>query len=67
MVLSGHKHVPYVWDLNNVKLITSGTAGTMRIRGNILPAINFIEISDETIDITILSSNDKKSHFSYKR
>ncbi|NTU69532.1 metallophosphoesterase, partial [bacterium] len=35
IVLSGHKHVPHCWNLDGVKLISSGTAGTGRVRGSV--------------------------------
>jgi 3',5'-cyclic-AMP phosphodiesterase len=60
LVLSGHKHVPYVWNLNDVNLVTSGTAGTLRTRGTILPAINIIEIEDNKSKVRILSSDKRE-------
>jgi 3',5'-cyclic-AMP phosphodiesterase len=62
IVLSGHKHVPYVWNLNNVKLISSGTAGTRRTRGRNLPSINFIDIDAHKMIVTTLFSDKSKSH-----
>lgn len=67
MVLSGHKHVPYVWELNGVKLVSSGTSGTGRVRGSVPPAINFIEISDKKIKISIHYSNGKRDNFDLKK
>lgn len=60
LVLSGHKHVPYVWNLNGVNLVTSGTAGTLRTRGSILPAINIIEIDNLKTKVRIISSDKKE-------
>jgi 3',5'-cyclic-AMP phosphodiesterase len=60
MILSGHKHVPYVWNLNKVNLVTSGTAGTLRTRGTNLPAINIIEIEGMEAKVRIISSDKKE-------
>jgi 3',5'-cyclic-AMP phosphodiesterase len=58
IVLSGHKHVPYVWPLAQMYLITSGTVSTLRTRGRTLPSFNFIEITDEEISVHMVSSAD---------
>ena len=67
MVLSGHKHVPYCWNLDNVKLISSGTSGTGRVRGSVPPAINFVEIADKKINIKMLFSDDFVQEIFYLR
>ena len=33
LVLSGHKHVPYAWRLENLFVVNAGTVSTMRLRG----------------------------------
>ena len=53
LVLNGHKHVPYVWNMNGMQIITSGTVGTRRTRGLAEPSYNIIEISEEEIKIKI--------------
>ncbi|MFW6114053.1 MAG: metallophosphoesterase family protein, partial [Actinomycetota bacterium] len=58
IVLSGHKHVPYVWPLARMYLITSGTASTWRTRGNTPPSFNLIEIKSEEITVEVVSSAD---------
>ncbi|MEI6266447.1 MAG: metallophosphoesterase family protein [bacterium] len=57
VVLSGHKHVPYIWKLNNTHLISSGTGGTMRIRGSVMPSINLFEMNKDNIDYNRLYSD----------
>ena len=47
LVLSGHKHVPYCWKLEELFIVNAGTASTTRLRGNTRPCYNIIEI-DET-------------------
>jgi 3',5'-cyclic AMP phosphodiesterase CpdA len=44
LVLSGHKHVPYSWKLENMFVVNAGTASTTRLRGNTRPCYNIIEI-----------------------
>jgi Icc protein len=45
LVLCGHKHVPYVWRLENLVVVNAGTACTLRLRGHTKPCYNIIEIS----------------------
>jgi 3',5'-cyclic-AMP phosphodiesterase len=46
LVLSGHKHVPYSWKLENMFIVNAGTTSTTRLRGNTRPCYNIIEIED---------------------
>jgi 3',5'-cyclic-AMP phosphodiesterase len=46
LVLSGHKHVPYSWKLENMFIVNAGTASTTRLRGNTRPCYNIIEIEN---------------------
>jgi 3',5'-cyclic-AMP phosphodiesterase len=53
MVLSGHRHVPYVWSISGVRVVHSGTVSTMRVRGTMAPSYNVIEIDDESVRIML--------------
>jgi len=44
MVLSGHKHLPWVWKLQNTYYITAGTATTKRLKGRSYPSFNVIDL-----------------------
>ena len=33
LVLSGHKHVPYAWKLENLFVVNTGTVSSLRLRG----------------------------------
>ena len=44
LVLSGHKHVPYAWKLENLFVVNTGTVSTLRLRGNTRPCYNVIEV-----------------------
>jgi 3',5'-cyclic-AMP phosphodiesterase len=53
MVLSGHRHVPYVWSISGVRVVHSGTASSMRVRGTMPPSYNLIELDDRSVRITL--------------
>ena len=52
-VLSGHRHVPYVWSISGVRIVHSGTASSMRVRGTMPPSYNVIEIDPTQVQITL--------------
>jgi Icc protein len=51
LVLSGHKHVPYTWRLENMLIVNAGTASTLRLRGNTRPCYNVIEVEDGCVEV----------------
>lgn len=51
LVLSGHKHVPYSWRLEDMLIVNSGTASTLRLRGNTRPCYNVIEVEDGRVEV----------------
>jgi Icc protein len=51
LVLSGHKHVPYSWRLENMLIVNAGTASTLRLRGNTRPCYNVIEVEDGRVEV----------------
>ncbi len=51
LVLSGHKHVPYAWRLEDLFVVNAGTVSTLRLRGNTRPCYNLIEISGGHVDV----------------
>jgi 3',5'-cyclic-AMP phosphodiesterase len=53
LVLSGHRHVPYVWPLAGILLVHSGTVSTLRTRGFPQPAYNLIRIERGRIAIEL--------------
>ena len=46
LVLSGHKHVPHVWEFGSMTLVNAGTASSLRLRGEAHPCYNIIEVED---------------------
>jgi 3',5'-cyclic-AMP phosphodiesterase len=53
LVLSGHRHVPYVWSISGVRVVHSGTVSTLRVRGTMPPSYNVIEIDDQEVRIAM--------------
>ena len=51
LVLSGHKHVPYAWRLEDLFIVNAGTVSTLRLRGNTRPCYNLIEICGGHVDV----------------
>ncbi len=51
LVLSGHKHVPYAWRLENLFVVNTGTVSSLRLRGKTRPCYNVIEVSGSHVAI----------------
>jgi len=51
LVLSGHKHVPYAWRLENLFVVNAGTVSTTRLRGKTKPCYNVIEARPERVTV----------------
>jgi len=53
LVLSGHRHVPYVWPIAGMLLVHSGTVSTSRTRGFPHPAYNLIRAEQGRLAIEL--------------
>jgi len=51
LVLSGHKHVPYAWKLEEMFVVNTGTVSSLRLRGNTRPCYNVVELSGNHVDV----------------
>jgi 3',5'-cyclic-AMP phosphodiesterase len=51
VVLAGHKHVPYVWRLEDMYLASAGTCSSLRVRGHTKPCYNVLEIEGGKVTI----------------
>jgi 3',5'-cyclic-AMP phosphodiesterase len=51
VVLSGHKHVPYLWLLDHVLIVNSGTVSTYRLRGYTRPSYNTLTVTPDEIRV----------------
>ena len=68
LVLSGHRHVPYIWPLAGMLLVHSGTVATLRTRGFPLPAYNLLRVEGERIAVELcVPGGDRWSLGDYPR
>ncbi len=51
LVLTGHKHVPYVWELEGMVVVNAGTVASLRLRGHTKPCYNLVNISEEEVTV----------------
>lgn len=51
LILSGHKHVPHVWQLEDLVFVTAGTTASMRLRGKTKPCYNVIMLEKRRMRI----------------
>jgi 3',5'-cyclic AMP phosphodiesterase CpdA len=51
LVLTGHKHVPYVWHLEDMYVVNAGTISSLRLRGHTKPCYNVIEIREDLVKV----------------
>lgn len=59
LVLSGHKHVPYAWRLEDMFIVNTGTVSTGRVRGRTRPCYLWIEGDDEQVTIDRCTPGDE--------
>jgi Icc protein len=68
LVLSGHRHVPYVWPVAGMLLVHSGTVSTLRTRGFPHPAYNLVRVEDGRISVELrIPGGDGQSLGDYPR
>jgi hypothetical protein len=53
IILSGHRHVPYVWPVAGMFIVHSGTVATLRTRGFPHPAYNLIRVEQGRIAVDL--------------
>jgi 3',5'-cyclic AMP phosphodiesterase CpdA len=51
VVLSGHKHVPYVWRLEDLYIANAGTVSSLRLRGYGKPCYNVLDFDGDQVSI----------------
>lgn len=51
LALTGHKHVPYVWRLEDIYIANAGTCSSLRLRGHTRPAYNIISYDEGEVKI----------------
>lgn len=53
LVLSGHRHVPYVWPIAGTLVVHAGTSSTRRVRRFPEPAYNLVRVDDASIFVEL--------------
>jgi 3',5'-cyclic-AMP phosphodiesterase len=61
LVLSGHKHLPWTWNLDGCYFITAATSTTRRLKGRSRPAMGILEIEDHQLTMTEVKTDDLTS------
>jgi Icc protein len=61
LVLSGHRHVPYVWPIAGMLLVHSGTVSTLRTRGFPHPAYNLVRVEGGRIAVELCIPGGERS------
>ena len=51
VVLSGHKHVPYVWRIEDMYVANAGTVSSLRVRGYTKPCYNVLDFDGDEVNI----------------
>jgi Icc protein len=68
LVLSGHRHVPYVWPVAGMYIVHSGTVSTLRTRGFPHPAYNLIRVENGQIAVELkVPGGEQRSLGEYPR
>ncbi len=57
VILNGHRHVPWMWNLNSMVLYTTGTLLSRRIRGAVTQVYTLVELSKEDITFTLVEKS----------
>ena len=60
IVMCGHKHVPYLWKMENTLFVNGGSTSSIKLRGNDINSYNTYEITDNHIDILLNQVNGNK-------
>ena len=63
LVLSGHKHVPNIWKLNNTLIVNAGSLCSTKLRGKIKNSYNVYNITESEIEIFLHEMNGEKFLF----
>jgi len=61
--LCGHRHVPWVWQLEKMVINHTGTVGSLRIRGARENYYSLLQIKDQEIDISLKAVGGKEKVF----
>jgi putative phosphoesterase len=60
-VFSGHKHLPWVWKLENTYFVTAGTASSRRLKGRSHPSFNIMNVDSGEVVLEEINVENKSS------
>ena len=63
LVLSGHKHVPNIWKINNSLIVNAGSLCSCKLRGKNKNSYNVYNITDSEIEIFLNQVNGERLLF----
>ncbi|WP_458453682.1 metallophosphoesterase family protein [Methanobrevibacter sp.] len=63
LILSGHKHVPNIWKINNTLIVNAGSLCSTKLRGKIKNSYMVYNITDDEIEIFLNEVNGEKFLF----
>ncbi|MBP3790599.1 MAG: metallophosphoesterase family protein [Methanobrevibacter sp.] len=63
LVLSGHKHVPNIWRINNTLIVNAGSLCSYKLRGKNKNSYNVYNITDDEIEIYLNEVKGEKFLF----
>jgi 3',5'-cyclic AMP phosphodiesterase CpdA len=63
LILSGHKHVPNIWKINNTIVANAGSLCSRKLRGKIGNSFNVYNITDKEIEIYLNNIGGEKFLF----
>jgi len=66
-VLSGHKHLPWIWKMENTYFITAGTATSRRLKGRSYPSFNVLDIDKHQYNILEINVAKKEKRVILKK
>ncbi|WXG42238.1 MAG: metallophosphoesterase [Candidatus Freyarchaeum deiterrae] len=61
LALCGHRHVPYTWKLENLMVVTSGTACTGYVRARVPQAYFIISVKEKSMKISLKEVGGKET------
>ena len=63
LILSGHKHVPNIWRINNTLVVNAGSLCSYKLRGKIKNSYNIYYISEGEIEVYLKTVGGEKILF----
>jgi len=67
IVFSGHKHVPWIWVLNDIVILNAGTSTSLRVKARTPPSMNLVKIDSKgLVEVEKICTLDLTSKPIYK-